>query len=78
MSVGFVPTERMALLCGWYRMERVDQGHYGERYTMHAALHEGLCNLFPACHEPVPSEMEDLLHQLQDEEPISARRQRST
>ena len=45
-------------------MKRVDQGSYAKGEPIRSAYEEGLRSLFPACKEPLPPKIEQLLNRL--------------
>ena len=47
-------------------MKQVDQNHYVRRGPTRFIYEAGLKNLFAACHEPMPAEMESLLKRLEN------------
>jgi hypothetical protein len=47
-------------------MERVDQASYAKREPIRSACREGLRGLFPACKEPLPPKIEQLLNRLRE------------
>lgn len=49
-------------------MENVDRNHYDPRDPVRSIYHGGLKNVFAACHDPLPSRMQELLERLQDRE----------
>ena len=53
-------------------MERVDQANYAKREPIRSAYEEGLeglRGLFPACKEPLPPKIEQLLNRLREISP---------
>ena len=49
-------------------MRRVDRSDYDDRDPVRSTYEGGLKSVFAACHDPLPSRMQELLHCLEDRE----------
>jgi hypothetical protein len=56
----------MVVRLDYSSMKSVGRDHYDDRAPMRSIYAGGLQDVFAACHEPLPSKMEDLLHRLWD------------
>ena len=63
-----VPMGTMAARMDYFSMKSIGRDHYDERAPVSSIYAGGLRNVFAACHEPLPSKMEELIDRLREHE----------